>query len=434
MALSQYKFVSVNDGPGGPRAEMGSMIWKGMLAPVNADVYNGKVSHLVDQGRGTHPTDNDALPGELAVYAATSNTRDPFAGTDQGIPLVSTNPKQVGTDIPREMATKYPLACEWLALAPRSYAGVVGGAGASIMNPSQLAMGFQMKKGLLSVMNSVQHCQRSYAGQQLMLALPIQKDILHEISRQSSGGRGPHLSGDVRYTGSPTEPGIGESKVRYVTREISARTYARALHEQLQLAAHNTDEFKTIMRSMGTFQQDYWYGAVSAIQDSALTFGLSFLSVLLQKHYVTFAAEAHNDFREIATPGTNLEAFDSAVYGPALLAKLIRLIDTDKEMDREIEEHGARLRKLLLGVLFPLDGNIDPAPPAGVRMPDEAYPRDASGMPTNSITAQMETRRGRHVDDMLYAFAQINDYMLAKRVGTVVTPGPFGHKQQVLTL
>ena len=63
-----------------------------------------------------------------------------------------------------------------------------------------------------------------------------------------------------------------------------------------------------------------------------------------------------------------------------------------------------------------------------------AYSRDATGMPTGSVTANMEALRGRHVDDMLLAFAQINDYMMAKRIGRVVTPGPFGHKHQVLTL
>ena len=130
MALTQYRFASVNDGPGGPRPEMGSMIWKAKLAPTDIELsYAGQISNLVDQGKGAHPTDNDALPGELAVYASNSSTRDPFAGTDQGIPLVSTNPKQIGTDISREMVSKFPEACEWFALAGRSYAGVVGGAG-----------------------------------------------------------------------------------------------------------------------------------------------------------------------------------------------------------------------------------------------------------------------------------------------------------------
>jgi len=118
------------------------------------------------------------------------------------------------------------------------------------------------------------------------------------------------------------------------------------------------------------------------------------------------------------------------LYATGLIAKKLGVFGP---ADSPMDDGTAMLRTAVWHSLFPLDGNIDAVgPPAGV--PREAYTRDAAGMPMDTVAAKMEQLRGRHVDDMLYAFAQIQDYMMSLRVGTVVTPSPFGHKHQVLTL
>lgn len=442
-----HSYSFVNDGPGGPRPESGNAIWKATLMPTNQTYQiQGRLSALVEQGINSHITDNDALAGELAVYRDTPNNGEMPSASVALLPRISTNPKQVGILIARTVAAMYPDACEWAALAGSSYAGVVGGAGISVLNPPTMEMGTQMKRGLISIMNSVQFCQRSYAGMRIRLALPIQKAILRTPA--AGGGTPTYIAGDLAYSGSPCEDGVDASKIRYVTREVSPGNFARALTQQVQMAANSPDAYNAILASMNMLQRDSWNGATLAIMHSAQGFALSFMRALIEQKTIEFT-KLGADMLDTETSGlaaalTTDMANDTGGYGVALLAQMLgcktaqRYRDGTHPADRKtIEDNIKAVRTNTLRQMFPLDDAVDLAGTSNtVRvagLPDEAYAYDVKGNPRDGPMGDFAELQAAALSDMIYAQAQVGAFQSSFDVGITEIPSTFGHKHQVLT-